>query len=105
MIDNLFTHLPDSLSNECVDTLIEAQAVTIERIVSHGHRSPATGWYDQPRHEWVVVLKGKGVVAFEQGEPVTLGPGDHLNIPAHTRHRVDWTAPDQDTIWLAVHYR
>ncbi|MFP8878842.1 MAG: phosphoribosylaminoimidazole carboxylase, partial [Myxococcota bacterium] len=34
-----------------------------------------------------------------------LGPGDHLNIPAHTRHRVAWTDPDQATIWLAIFYK
>ena len=31
-------------------------------------------------------------------------PGDFMNIPAHTKHRVEWTTPDEPTIWLAVHY-
>ena len=75
-----------------------------EGIVSRGHTSPDTGWYDQPHHEWVLVLKGQGVVAFENGESVRLGPGDHLTIPAHCRHRVKWTDPQQATAWLAVHY-
>jgi len=104
MTANLFDNLPQPLKEECFDTLVEAGHVTIERIVSHGHTSPASGWYDQSSHEWVVVLKGQGVLAFEDGETVTLGPGDYLNIPAHCRHRVAWTAPDQDTVWLAVHY-
>lgn len=104
MTANLFENMPAHLTEECFDTLIEAEHVMVERIVSHGHTSPASGWYDQARHEWVVVLKGKGVVAFEHGEEVTLGPGDHLRIPAHARHRVAWTAPDEDTVWLAVHY-
>ncbi|MFW6379209.1 MAG: cupin domain-containing protein [Guyparkeria sp.] len=104
MTANVLKSLPETLREECFDTLLRAEHVTIERIVSHGHTSPASGWYDQPRYEWVVVLKGKGVVAFEHGEDVTLGPGDHLTIPAHTRHRVAWTDPDEDTVWLAVHY-
>lgn len=104
MTANLLKSLPEALREECFDTLLEAEHVAIERIVSHGHASPPSGWYDQPRHEWVVVLKGKGVVAFEHGEEVTLGPGDHLNIPSHTRHRVAWTDPDEETVWLAVHY-
>lgn len=104
MITNLFDNLPGSLPEECFDALVEAGNVTIERIVSRGHASPASGWYDQSRHEWVVVLQGKGVVAFDNGEEVTLGPGDYLHIPAHCRHRVAWTAPDEDTVWLAVHY-
>ncbi|MBD3257537.1 cupin domain-containing protein [candidate division GN15 bacterium] len=104
MTANLLANLPAALREEWFDTLVEAEHVTVERIVSRGHTSPASGWYDQPRHEWVVVLKGRGTVAFEDGEEATLGPGDHLRIPAHRRHRVAWTAPDEDTVWLAVHY-
>lgn len=104
MTGNLFEHLPEPLKEECFDTLLEARNVTVERIVSHGHASPASGWYDEPRNEWVVVLQGRGVVAFEEGGEVTLRPGDHLTIPAHCRHRVARTAPDEDTVWLAVHY-
>lgn len=104
MSANLFDNLPEPLREEGFDTLVESENVMIERIVSHGHTSPASGWYDQPRHEWVVVVKGKGVVGFENGDEVTLGPGDYLAIPAHRRHRVAWTDPNQDTIWLAVHY-
>lgn len=104
MIANLFKDLPEALRDECFDTLLEAEHVTVERIASRGHTSPSSGWYDQSRHEWVVVLQGRGVVAFEDGEEITLGPGDHLSIPAHCRHRVAWTAPNEDTIWLAVHY-
>ena len=104
MTANLFEYLAAALPEERFDTLLEAENVTVERIVSRGHASPASGWYDQPRHEWVVVLRGRGVVAFETGEEVPLGPGDHLTILAHCRHRVAWTDPDQDTVWLAVHY-
>ena len=101
---NLLKDLPDDLPEEWLDTLVNAEDVTVERIVSHGHTSPATGWYDQPRHEWVMVLTGRGTVAFEDGDEVTLEPGDHLTIPAHRRHRVAWTATDEPTVWLAVHY-
>ncbi len=101
---NLLKSLPDDLREEWFDTLIQAERVTVERIVSRGHTSPTSGWYDQPHHEWVVVLQGKGVVAFEHGEETILCPGDHLNIPAHTRHRVVWTDPEENTVWLAVHY-
>jgi hypothetical protein len=31
-------------------------------------------------------------------------PGDFTNIPAHRKHRVDWTTSDEPTIWLAVFY-
>jgi cupin 2 domain-containing protein len=51
------------------------------------------------------VSEGRARVVFEGGETLELGPGDYVNIPAHCRHRVDWTDPDTDTIWLAVFYR
>nr|WP_265095296.1 hypothetical protein [Aeromonas hydrophila] len=35
---------------------------------------------------------------------VQLGPGDHINIPARQKHRVEWTHPDMTTVWLCVFY-
>jgi cupin 2 domain-containing protein len=70
---------------------------------SQGHASPGGFWYDQGQHEWVVVLKGAARLRFE-AEIVEMKPGDFMNIPAHERHRVEWTTPDEPTIWLAVHY-
>jgi cupin 2 domain-containing protein len=104
MTNNLFHDVPQQLPQELVETLINAANVRIERIVSHGHASPAGFWYDQDQHEWVVVLKGAAQLRFEGDEPFEMKSGDFVNIPAHKRHRVEWTAPDEPTIWLAVHY-
>jgi len=104
MTKNLLHDLPATLPQELVQTLIAANKVRIERIVSHGHASPAGFWYDQDEHEWVVVLKGSARIRFEGQDPIELKPCDFINIPAHQRHRVDWTTPDEPTIWLAVHY-
>ncbi|NNL06685.1 MAG: cupin domain-containing protein [Gammaproteobacteria bacterium] len=103
-MNNIFEAIPADLPEELFETLVESSEVRIERIVSRGHTSPQSGWYDQPQNEWVIVLKGQAVLAFEQGEAVTLKAGDFLTIPAHRRHRVEWTAPGIETIWLAVHY-
>ena len=100
---NVFTDLPSHLPDELSTTLLEATNVCIERIVSHGHASPPDFWYDQARHEWVMVLKGAARLQFEDGT-VEMKPGDFVNIPAHKRHRVEWTTPDEPTVWLAVHY-
>ncbi len=100
---NLFADLPANPPEELFTTLLQAPGVRVERIVSHGHQSPDGFWYDQPESEWVVVLKGEAKIEFEDGIR-QLGPGDHLNIPAHRKHRVAWTTPDEPTIWLAVHY-
>lgn len=103
-MNNIFAAIPQRLSEEQFDVLLERGRVRIERIVSRGHSSPETGWYDQEQNEWVVVLRGAAVVVFEDGRSMTLKQGDFLDIPAHSRHRVDWTDPEVATVWLAVHY-
>lgn len=104
-MSNLFSELPDNLTNEASIILAEGKNVRIERIVSHGQASPDGFWYDQDQAEWVVVLKGEAKLLIEGAkEPVHLQVGDHLLIPAHQRHRVEWTSLDELTIWLAVFY-
>ena len=104
MTTNLFVDIPSQLPKEVFTTLISAANVRIERIVSHGHASPEGFWYDQDEYEWVIVLKGAARLRFEDSI-LEMKPGDFLNIPAHKRHRVEWTTPDEPTIWLAVFYR
>lgn len=104
-MSNLLANLPATLSEELVTILAQNQHVRIERIVSFGHASPDGFWYDQDAHEWVVVLKGEAKLAFEGSESLHMKPGDHLLISAFRRHRVEWTAPNEPTVWLAVFYR
>jgi cupin 2 domain-containing protein len=103
-IGNLFHNIASAEADEQVTQLLETLGVRIARIVSHGHASPSGYWYDQDDAEWVMVVSGAAGLLIE-GEPEArrLGPGDYVLIPAHVRHRVDWTAADQPTIWLAVH--
>lgn len=101
---NLFQNIPADLSAEVFEVLVESESVTIERIVSKGHTSPESGWYDQERNEWVVVLQGRAKVEFEEAGVVELEAGDYVNIPAHVKHRVIETSIEPVTIWLAVHY-
>jgi len=50
------------------------------------------------------VLEGSAGLRFEDtSDVIVLRRGDSLVIPAHARHRVEWT--EDRTIWLAVHYR
>ena len=101
---NLFENLPDDLPEESFQALLETDTVLLERILSTGHATPAGEWYDQPRAEWVVVLRGRAGLRFEDEDAVrTLNPGDHLLIPAHARHRVEWTSDTEPTVWLALH--
>ncbi|KLU04132.1 hypothetical protein RISK_003718 [Rhodopirellula islandica] len=101
---NLFDNVPTNLPSELVEVLAEGQSVRIERIVSTGHTTEPGTWYDQEQDEWVVVLKGEAKLSFDDGEPVTMKPGDHLLIPAHRRHRVEWTTKKEPTLWLAVFF-
>jgi cupin 2 domain-containing protein len=103
LIANLFADLPPNLPDELFTMLLDGAGVRIERIVSQGHASPEDFWYDQEQHEWVVVLKGAARLRFEN-EIIEMKPGDFLNMPARTKHRVEWTTPDEPTIWLAVFY-
>jgi cupin 2 domain-containing protein len=102
-IRNLLVELPARLPDELIEVLAENPLIRIERIVSHGHISPEGFWYDQDQHEWVIVLKGAASLRFED-QTIEMKPGDFVNIPAHKKHRVEWTTPDEPTIWLAVHY-
>jgi cupin 2 domain-containing protein len=102
--DNLFRGIPDDLPQEQIISLVEGQAARVERIVSRGQASPPGFWYDQPLNEWVAVLTGSAGLRFEdEPDTLALGPGDHVLIPAHRRHRVEWTDPTSPTVWLAVH--
>lgn len=101
---NIFSSLPDKLEHEFFEELLRHKNIKIERIVSQGHTSPESGWYDQQEDEWVIVLEGSGTILFESAEEINLKKGDYLNIPARTRHKVIWTDPNNITIWLAVHY-
>ena len=101
---NLLKNIPRDLPAERFETLVETDCVRIERILSKGHASPAAGWYDQDRSEWVMLVRGAARIAFEDGREVQMTAGDWLEIPAHQKHRVAWTDPDQPTVWVAVHY-
>ena len=104
-VGNIFANLPDQIDKELFETINSSENLKIERIVSRGHRSPEDYWYDQDKHEWVMVLKGSAGLRLEnEQEIIKMIPGDYINIPAHCKHRVEWTDPDVETIWLAVHY-
>lgn len=103
-VKNIGSNIPGELSDELVQTLFEGRTIRIDRIVSHGQVSPPGFWYDQEASEFVMVIKGRAKLCFDGEEGlVMLGPGDYLMIPARVRHRVEWTDPDQDTVWLAIY--
>ena len=104
-IRNLFIDIQSVRSTEIVETLLENGQFTLERIVSTGQSTQEGQWYDQGRDEWVILLSGGAGLFFEgEDEVKVLRPGDYLSIPAHKRHRVQWTDKRVPTVWLALHY-
>lgn len=104
-VDNLYGPVSAAMEQEVFTELLRGRSFRVERIVSRGQCSPQGFWYEQAEHEWVVLLKGAAGLQFEQQpQPLVLREGDYLNIPAGVRHRVAWTAADQDTVWLAIFY-
>ena len=103
-MNNLFEDIPGDLDEEFFQTLLTTEEMRIERIVSRGNASPAEGWYDQAHGEFVALLTGGARLEFDDGSEKTLKAGDWLVIPPHRRHRVAWTDPDTDSVWLTVHY-
>lgn len=103
---NLFTALAPSAAHEQITSLLATADVRIERIVSYGQASAPGFWFDQNWAEWVIVLSGyAGLLIEGEDRPRRLRAGDYVCLPAHCRHRVEWTSREEATIWLAVHYR
>jgi cupin 2 domain-containing protein len=101
---NIFDLIPATLKDELFEELISKDSLKIERIVSRGHTTPEHEWYDQRSNEWVILLQGEAILSFLNENDVRLKAGDYINIPAHKKHKVSWTKPDENTVWLAVHY-
>ncbi len=104
ILHNIKAAIPEQLPEEMFETLQQWPSVRIERIVSKGHSTPVGQWFDQDWDEWVLLIQGEATLLYQnESKPFHLSAGDYLLIPAHTRHRVEWTPSDVATIWLAIH--
>jgi cupin 2 domain-containing protein len=102
--DNILSGIPEVLPQELEQFLLEHEHVSIRRILSKGHSAPAQGWYEQQDNEWVLVVKGEGILEFADNSERHMHEGDYCFIPALKKHRVKWTAQQEVTIWLAIHF-
>ena len=102
IVKNILSDLPSAQKAEIFEKLIEKDDIKIERIVSKGQ---TTDWQTQDHNEWVMILVGEAEVEFFGiQEKHQMESGDYLLIPAQQKHRVSWTTPHEETIWLALHY-
>lgn len=105
-MSNLFEPPAQPHHTELFEHICQTQAVLIERIVSYGHITPQNEWYNQDRHEWVMLLQGNATLLFDHhnGETINMQAGSHIYIAAHRLHRVIYTSTEPPCIWIAVHF-
>jgi len=102
---DVFSKIPEADGKEIFEILLQAEGFKLERIISTGQATPLGEWFDQDTNEWVILLRGGARLMFEgEEESVVMKPGDYIHIPAHRKHRVEWTDPEDKTVWLALHY-
>ncbi len=99
-IFNLLENIPKTSKDEIFETLVLNENVKIERIISYGQTTPKDYWYDQDQDEFVLVIEGNAKILFDNGTIYNLHKNDSLNIKAHQKHQVMYTA--NLTVWLAV---
>lgn len=104
MATNLFDDIPAHAEDEFFTDLLSRENVRIERIVSTGQFTPADKPLRQGHDEWVLLLAGSAGLRIEGQGQRNLRPGDNVLIAAHRAHWVTWTAKDEPTIWLAIHF-
>ncbi len=104
-IGNIYSNLPQNAEKEVFEDIFIRNAFKLERIISKGQATPEGKWYDQEHDEWVILLKGSaGLQVKGKPDVMVLQPGDYILLPAHLKHRVEWTSEEEETIWLALHY-
>ena len=81
-MNNIFSDIPNTIEHEIFESLIDSDNIKIERIVSKGKPSPETGWYDQDKSEWVIVLKGEAIILFADKSEANLKMGANINVAA-----------------------
>jgi cupin 2 domain-containing protein len=95
---SLFNNADPPESGERFESLGQIGTVCLERIVSSAE--PEHDEYDQAHDEWVLLVRG--TARLEIGDQLfDFAAGDHVRLPAHTRHRVLETSAG--AVWLALH--
>jgi len=101
---NLFLPYTPVLPEELHERLSEGRNFRLERIISTGQATPEGQWFEQREDEWVALLTGAAGLRFaDEPQARWLDPGDWIHIPAGKKHRVDWTAEGEMTVWLALY--
>ena len=98
MMSNIFDFELPELDGESFTTLLSEKNVEIKRVVSNTLKTPQE--FVQECDEWVIVLKGCAKLEID-GIVHKLKAGEHIFIPAHTKHTLLKTR--QVVVWLAIY--
>lgn len=85
-------------TGEHIDEVLTLRNMVVEHIVSGPDVAPEE--YLQEQDEWIVLLSGHAALDVG-GEPVDLGPGVWVFLPAGVPHRL--VEVEAGSNWLAVH--
>ena len=103
VMPNIYELTQEVYHLEKFEQIVSGKNIQIERIVSTGQTTPSGQWYNQELDEWVILLQGEAELCYADYTKIKLKAGDYLLIPAHTKHRVEYTSIEPVCIWLAVH--
>ena len=104
-VANPVRQLPAAKRAEAFTAIAEKRGTRIERIVSRRASDTRRRADAQDHDEWVIVLRGEAGLRIEDSAEAVLRPGDPYPDPsAAQRHWVTYTAKDEPTVWLAVHF-
>ena len=102
-MNNIFKDIPQDVSEEIFEVIIQNKNVHIERIVSYGQSTPVGKWLLQDKKEWVILLEGASEIVFEDDKSrCSMKPGDYLYIENQRRHRVEYTLKNKKTICFNI---
>jgi len=93
------------INKEQFTSLVKGKNFFTDKIISNGFKSPNDEWMSEEYEEWVILLKGRAKIEFENGEVLNLKAGDYLRIPANTKHRILYTSKKPFCYWLAIHFK
>ncbi len=103
IFDEDFVQIDPSTIEEDIVTLVDNDAIRVVQIVSKGACSKRDLWYDDNFGEFIYMLKGVGVIQFEEGYDERLNKGNNIYIAPHMKHRVSYTSAD--AVWLCVYHK
>ena len=100
---NIYEFSQEVYQLEKFEQIVAGKNIQIDRIISTGQTTTTGQWYDQELDEWVILLQGEAELSYADDTRIKIKAGDYLLIPAHTKHRVEYTSIEPACIWLAVH--